>query len=112
METEMTTRVFSSTKIENEASIQRAKAVGEGVAGLIHWTVRVVAGLWARFDAWRRKQEAYAELNSLDDRALHDMGLSRGQIAAVLEGFDVRVPANDGLALGAPANANAPRKVA
>lgn len=35
---------------------------------------------------WRRKQRAYAELMSLDDRALADIGVHRSQIPAMVDG--------------------------
>ena len=39
------------------------------------------------FAEWRRKQLAYAELMSLDDRSLADIGIRRSDIPAVVEGF-------------------------
>lgn len=37
-----------------------------------------------RFDEWRKYQQAYRELASLDDRALADIGLTRSEIPFVL----------------------------
>jgi uncharacterized protein YjiS (DUF1127 family) len=37
-----------------------------------------------RFQAWRERQRAVAELSSLDDRALADIGLRRGDIPYIL----------------------------
>ncbi|HEX3954088.1 MAG TPA: DUF1127 domain-containing protein [Stellaceae bacterium] len=36
---------------------------------------------------WRRRQQAYGELMSLDDRSLADIGIHRSEIPAVIEGF-------------------------
>ncbi|HTQ33566.1 MAG TPA: DUF1127 domain-containing protein [Stellaceae bacterium] len=38
------------------------------------------------FAEWRRKQQAYAELMSLDDRSLADIGIRRSEIPAIVEG--------------------------
>ena len=35
---------------------------------------------------WRRRNAAYAELMSLDDRSLADIGIHRSQIPALIEG--------------------------
>ncbi len=36
---------------------------------------------------WRRRQRAYGELMSLDDRSLSDIGIRRSQIPAIIERF-------------------------
>jgi uncharacterized protein YjiS (DUF1127 family) len=36
---------------------------------------------------WRRRQQAYAELMSLDDRSLADIGIRRSEIPAIVEGY-------------------------
>ena len=36
---------------------------------------------------WRRREKAYGELMSLDDRSLSDIGIHRSQIPAIVEGF-------------------------
>jgi uncharacterized protein YjiS (DUF1127 family) len=36
---------------------------------------------------WRRRQQAYAELTSLDDRSLADIGIRRSEIPAIVEGY-------------------------
>ncbi len=40
--------------------------------------------LGASYAAWRQRQRAYAELASLDDRSLADIGISRSEIRYVL----------------------------
>jgi len=42
------------------------------------------------FAEWRRRQQAYAELMSLDDRSLADIGIHRSEIPAIVEGY--RIP--------------------
>jgi uncharacterized protein YjiS (DUF1127 family) len=38
----------------------------------------------ARFNAWRERERAFAELSALDDRTLADLGLRRGDIPYVV----------------------------
>jgi uncharacterized protein YjiS (DUF1127 family) len=68
----------------------------------------------ARVRAWREREQARAELMSLDDRSLADIGLSRSDIPAVLSGeyqssrtTDERSPR-----VAANANGKAARQVA
>ncbi len=44
----------------------------------------------AKLVAWQEREIARAELESLDDRALADIGLSRGDIPGVLAGRFLR----------------------
>jgi uncharacterized protein YjiS (DUF1127 family) len=44
----------------------------------------VFEGLAARFTAWRERERAYAELSSLDDHTLADLGLRRSDIPLVV----------------------------
>lgn len=37
-----------------------------------------------RIDAWRKTQQAYRELASLDDRSLADIGVTRSEIPFIL----------------------------
>ena len=42
------------------------------------------------FAEWRRRERAYAELMTLDDHSLADIGIHRSQIGALVQG--VRMP--------------------
>jgi uncharacterized protein YjiS (DUF1127 family) len=44
------------------------------------------------FTEWRQRQRAYAELMTLDDHSLADIGIHRSQIGALVEGFHVPGP--------------------
>jgi uncharacterized protein YjiS (DUF1127 family) len=44
----------------------------------------VFEALAARFSAWRERERAYAELSSLDDHTLADLGLRRSDIPLVV----------------------------
>lgn len=61
---------------------------------------------------WRRRERAYGELMSLDDRSLSDIGIHRSQIPAIVEGFyeggDVAEPVAG--AAKAPASIFTPRQ--
>jgi len=60
----------------------------------------IISLLVAAKNAWadrRRRSQAYAELISLDDRSLADIGIHRSQIPGIVEGLgrgSVSVPAS------------------
>ena len=100
----------SFAEIEAEARTARAQFVGDAVANLVVGTVNLVKTIAAKAVAWQRHQSAVAELAQLDDRLLADLGLSRSDIAAAIEGNVHRgfaVPANVNTARTATAAANA-----
>jgi uncharacterized protein YjiS (DUF1127 family) len=41
---------------------------------------------WGSYIAWRVEQAAIAQLRSMSDRELHDIGLARSQIEAAVRG--------------------------
>jgi uncharacterized protein YjiS (DUF1127 family) len=43
-----------------------------------------LGSLAGRFNAWRERERAFAELSALDDRTLADLGLRRGDIPYVV----------------------------
>ncbi|HEX6956959.1 MAG TPA: DUF1127 domain-containing protein [Ferrovibrio sp.] len=75
-------------QLEMEARRMRARAIAA-----------FLAGCWKALTAGLRRRAAEAELRSLDDRTLHDMGLSRSSIPAAVAG-EIHRPA-------APSNENA-----
>ena len=48
---------------------------------LLNNQLHTLSGAWA---AWRQRRRAYAELVSLDDRSLADIGITRSEIPYVL----------------------------
>jgi uncharacterized protein YjiS (DUF1127 family) len=54
-----------------------APAPTDGATGLLGL-------LWRGFQRWRERQRAVDELMRLDDQALHDIGLSRGEIRSAV----------------------------
>lgn len=97
-------------QIEAEARTARAQFVGEAVANLVVGAVDLVKTVATKVAAWQRHQSAVAELAQLDDRLLADLGLSRSDIAAAIEGNVHRgfaVPANVNTARTAVGAANA-----
>lgn len=52
-----------------------------------------VHGLAVRYADWRSRQRAFAELNSLDDRDLADIGISRSEIPYLLARGHAEEPA-------------------
>jgi uncharacterized protein YjiS (DUF1127 family) len=58
-----------------------------------------------RLAEYRRRQRAYDELASLDDRSLADIGITRADIPFVLARRDERQPASNSARLGAVSHA-------
>lgn len=81
----------------------------EVVASIAHAVIRGVAGLFTGVAASFRRRAAFDELNGLDDRMLRDMGLSRGELWAAVDGVARQEPSNDNAAHAA-ANDDAPRR--
>ena len=80
--------------IEHQARVHRAAVVGEFIGGGI-------ANLWAYVRSSLRRRAAVAELSSLDDRMLADIGLTRSEIRAAVSsaaGFGPDLPVGPGLA--------------
>ena len=48
--------------------------------------LRTIGATFRRWREWRRRRAAIRELRTLDDRALKDMGLTRGEIVAAVDG--------------------------
>ncbi len=90
--------------IEVEAQARRLRAAT--VSDLIKKAGSVTKILFARYQTWRKQQQAIAELYALDDAMLRDIGLSRSEIDAAVEGKLYR-PLAGKLAFGA-SNENGP----
>jgi uncharacterized protein YjiS (DUF1127 family) len=52
--------------------------------------LNLLASAGRAFSDWRRRERAYAELMTLDDHSLADIGIHRSQIGGLVEG--VRMP--------------------
>jgi uncharacterized protein YjiS (DUF1127 family) len=50
------------------------------------WISHVVSRCWRAFLKWRREQAAIAELATMSDRNLRDIGLNRYEIAFAMKG--------------------------
>lgn len=81
-----------STDPRTRRYVQRARAErAEYIASLVRAGWARLAGAFAAFRQWRARRRAIAELESLDARILKDMGLSRSEIPAVVNGvYDPR----------------------
>jgi uncharacterized protein YjiS (DUF1127 family) len=82
----------------------RAEAVSDAGAAAGRGLRRLASACIGAFREWRRRRRAVAELWSMDDRLLRDMGLARSSIHYVIDHGREDVPA--------PANTNAAEKVA
>jgi len=52
---------------------------------MLNFMGKLLNGLTATLVEWRQRQRAYAELSSLDDRSLADIGIHRSQISGLVE---------------------------
>jgi uncharacterized protein YjiS (DUF1127 family) len=80
------------TAAEIEAYARRIRA--EAIADLIYKGWVALKTVTARVKAHLAEQRALAELNSLDDSMLRDIGLSRSQIPAAVAGLIARPAAS------------------
>jgi uncharacterized protein YjiS (DUF1127 family) len=63
-----------------------------GLAGVdAVWIVHIVRRCWRAFVKWRAEQAAIAELSSMSERALKDMGLVRSEISSAGKGELARI---------------------
>ena len=54
--------------------------------------INLIISIWRAFSDWRRREQTYAELMTLDDHSLADIGIHRSQIGAFVQGFDASGP--------------------
>ena len=99
MPAESTYRIPSPEEIARitaEANVMRARALRGAVSGLVGAVRKVFEAISeARYNA-----RVYNELQSMDERLLKDIGINRGDIAAVIHGLktgdaDARGEANE-----------------
>jgi len=69
----------------------------------------IVATLVAKLRGWQERQRVLNELYAMDDRALADIGLCRGDIPFVVKGIAPAQPRPVRQDLPAPANSVTPR---
>jgi uncharacterized protein YjiS (DUF1127 family) len=89
-------RRLHALELESYAHKQRSAAIAKFLA-------EAVAGLFAPIKAYIARQRTIAELESLDNRMLDDIGLTRGDIHAVAYGSLSRMPHADAQVIGFPA---------
>jgi uncharacterized protein YjiS (DUF1127 family) len=66
------------------AEVARGEVVRNAFRSLWSGFRGLAAGVWSAYLARRRMRIAAAELNSLDDRTLRDLGISRSEIGAIV----------------------------
>jgi uncharacterized protein YjiS (DUF1127 family) len=70
----------------------------------------IVPTLVAKLRGWQERQRVLNELYAMDDRALADIGLARGDIPYVVKGIAPAAPSNLlPRQLPIPANSSSPR---
>ena len=95
------------------AEMQHAEAVADAIVAVS----RAVANLPNALKTWRLRRQTHAELMSLDDRTLADIGITRGEIAQVAAGRYVPATRSGATTFGRPklvgaTNANQPKLAA
>lgn len=83
---------FSELQMMAAARRERALFIGRAIGHLARSLWKGVSGLFGRM---RHRRRVYAELMSLDDRMLSDIGLTRGDIPFVAKGVYQRSARND-----------------
>ncbi len=53
----------------------------------------IIRAIVARYQDWKAREQAYAELSALDDRTLADIGIRRSDIPFILSGKYTPEPA-------------------
>jgi len=66
----------------SETVLRRGNAAG----GLLATVGAAAKSWWGAYIAWRLQRAAIAELKSMSDRELHDIGLTRSQIETAARG--------------------------
>lgn len=92
-------KVFFSTRPENTEvntfkmneqdrnRLAQAEAIADAVIAVSNFVSKTAAAIYAPIKAWRTQLRTREELDSLDDRALADIGLTRGDIRRVAAGM-------------------------
>lgn len=93
--------------LELDGSYHRSVVIGDAIASAIVWAVRGSEKLVQRFKDLYALESAASELYGLDDRVLHDMGLSRTDIPAAVRGGIYRPEPQPAKAVAANENPNA-----
>ena len=72
---------------QDKARLAQAEAIADAVIAVSNFVSKAAAALYAPVKAWRIQLRTREELDSLDDRALADIGLTRGDIRRVAAGL-------------------------
>gem|GEM_PF-2998317 len=72
---------------QDKARLAQAEAIADAVIAVSTFVTKAVAAIYAPVKAWRTQLRTREELDSLDDRALADIGLTRGDIRRVAAGL-------------------------
>jgi len=100
-------RTLDYHDLQQDGSYHRSVVIGNSIASAIVWAVRGSEKLAQRFKNLYTLESAAAELYGLDDRVLHDMGLSRTDIPAAVRGGIYRPEPQPAKAVAANENPNA-----
>jgi len=91
---------------QDQARMAQAEAIADAVIAVATFLTNAVNWLYAPVKAWRLQLRTREELDSLDDRALADIGLTRGDIRRVAAGLWVPENRTAQTAYAAPVTAS------
>jgi uncharacterized protein YjiS (DUF1127 family) len=91
---------------QDRARMAQAEAIADAVIAVSSFFGKVAKALYAPIKAWRIQLRTREELDGLDDRALADIGLTRGDIRRVAAGLWVPENRSAQTAYAAPVTAS------
>jgi len=78
---------YDRLSLENQARLAQAQAIAETVISVTRAIKETAAWLYAPIKQWFAERAVRDELQSLDERTLADIGLTRGDISQVAAGL-------------------------
>ncbi len=91
---------------QDRLRMAQAEAIADAVIAISNFVTKTAAAIYAPVKAWRIQLRTREELDSLDDRALADIGLTRGDIRRVAAGIWVPENRSAQIAFTAPVAAS------
>jgi uncharacterized protein YjiS (DUF1127 family) len=91
---------------QDKGRLAQAEAIADAVIAVSTFIARTAAAVYAPIRAWRIQMRTREELDALDDRALADIGLTRGDIRRVAAGIWVPENRSARIAFAAPSVAS------
>jgi len=82
---DLTHELIAGRQERSDATARAAYRIVSGVTGALSLLGRLTEPLGKAYGRWQRRRLAVKTLQSLDDRLLHDIGVSRGDIRRLVD---------------------------